>query len=268
MVEQVSGIAQLQAVMRALRDPETGCPWDLEQSLTSLIPYTIEEAYEVAAALTEGEPAAIKDELGDLLFQVVFYTQLTSESNWFDLDEVAAATAAKLIRRHPHVFGDRQAHQGLSNAEIKDQWEQLKRQERQQKEAATVFADVPTNLPALLQAGKLQKRAASVGFDWPDVEPVMAKVNEELAEVAAELAVAHPDATRVEEEIGDLLFAVVNLARKSQVNPEHALRRANLKFKQRFQAIEQRLAAQEQHAEELSLAELEEHWQAVKASEK
>lgn len=256
------GIAALLEVMRRLRDPEHGCPWDLKQTLTSLIPYTIEEAYEVAAALTEGNLAAIKDELGDLLFQVVFYTQLTSEDGQFSFDEVAAQTADKLIRRHPHVFGDENAQ---TDAEIKAQWEAIKQQERAEKgEVESVFQGIPDNLPAILQAQKLQKRAANVGFDWPDIAPVLAKIQEEIAEVEAELDAEHLDQQALEDEIGDVLFAVVNLARHAQVNPEHALRRTNLKFKQRFQAIEKRLAETGKAAEELDLEELEAHWQAVK----
>ncbi|MDN7126619.1 nucleoside triphosphate pyrophosphohydrolase [Pseudidiomarina sp. 1APP75-27a] len=248
--------------MRRLRDPETGCPWDLKQSLSSLIPYTIEEAYEVAAAITEGDDDAIKDELGDLLFQVVFYTQLTQEQGKFSFDEVAQQTADKLIRRHPHVFGETQAQ---SDAEIKAQWEQIKQQERADQGAdASVFAGIPDNLPSILLAQKLQKRAANVGFDWPSVTPVLDKIQEEIAEVEAELNAAQLDQQALADEIGDVLFAVVNLARHAQVNPEHALRRTNLKFKQRFQAIERRLAEQGRSAEQLSLAELEDEWQQVK----
>ncbi|WP_301773891.1 nucleoside triphosphate pyrophosphohydrolase [Pseudidiomarina terrestris] len=260
--DNYSGVDALLAVMRRLRDPETGCPWDLKQSLSSLIPYTIEEAYEVAAAITEGDDDAIKDELGDLLFQVVFYTQLTQEQGKFSFDEVAQQTADKLIRRHPHVFGETQAQ---SDAEIKAQWEQIKQQERADQGAdASVFAGIPDNLPSILLAQKLQKRAANVGFDWPSVTPVLDKIQEEIAEVEAELNAAELDQQALADEIGDVLFAVVNLARHAQVNPEHALRRTNLKFKQRFQAIERRLAEQGRSAEQLSLAELEDEWQQVK----
>ncbi|MGQ4276001.1 nucleoside triphosphate pyrophosphohydrolase [Pseudidiomarina sp. E22-M8] len=249
-------------VMQRLRDPETGCPWDLKQTLTSLIPYTIEEAYEVAAALTEGDDHAIKDELGDLLFQVVFYTQLTQEQGKFGFDEVAQQTADKLIRRHPHVFAETAAQ---TDAEIKAQWEQIKQQERAaQGVDDSIFAGIPSNLPSILMAQKLQKRAANVGFDWHTMAPVMAKIKEEIAEVEAELNAPELDQNAVEDEIGDVLFAVVNLARHAQVNPEHALRRTNLKFKQRFQGIERRLAEQGRTAEELSLEELEDEWQQVK----
>ncbi len=259
---QYPGVDELLAVMRRLRDPAGGCPWDLQQTLTSLIPYTIEEAYEVAAAITEGDLGEIKDELGDLLFQVVFYTQLTAEQGDFTFDEVAAQTAAKLIRRHPHVFGDSDTQ---TDAEIKAQWERIKQQERSEKgQTETVFTGIPANLPAILMAQKLQKRAATVGFDWPQVEPVADKVREELAEVMAELEQETTDPDAVEAEIGDLLFAVVNLARHLQVNPEQALRRTNTKFKRRFQHIEARLREQGLQPDELSLTELEAYWQAAK----
>ncbi|MEX1222125.1 MAG: nucleoside triphosphate pyrophosphohydrolase [Idiomarina sp.] len=261
-----SGIQKLQQVMTRLRDPDHGCPWDLKQTLTSLIPYTIEEAYEVAAALTEGDPAEIKDELGDLLFQVVFYTHLTAEKNWFDFDAVAAGMADKLMRRHPHVFGDETAS---TDAEIKARWEQIKQQERAEKgQTQSVFDGVPSNLPAVLMATKLQKRAATVGFDWPDPEPVIAKIREELEEVEAELQRSERDQAAVAAEVGDLLFAVTNLARHLSVNTEHALSSANTKFKRRFQAIEERLREREQSPQQLTLAGLEEEWQAVKQQEK
>ncbi|WP_276515354.1 nucleoside triphosphate pyrophosphohydrolase [Pseudidiomarina sediminum] len=263
---QFPGLAALVEVMRRLRDPNGGCPWDLKQTLVSLIPYTIEEAYEVAAAITEGDLAAIKDELGDLLFQVVFYTQLTAEQGQFDLDAVAQQTADKLIRRHPHVFGDQQAQ---TDSEIKAQWEAIKQQERAEKgQQDSVFEGIADNLPAILMAQKLQKRAATVGFDWHEITPVLDKIREEIAEVEEELAAAEVDHDALEAEIGDVLFAVVNLARHAHVNPEHALRRTNVKFKQRFQAIEQNLAEQGLRAEALSLEALEEQWQRVKHTQK
>lgn len=262
--ENFQGVAALLEVMRRLRDPNGGCPWDLKQSMTTLIPYTIEEAYEVAAAITEGNLADIKDELGDLLFQVVFYTQLTAEEKQFTFDDVAQQTAEKLIRRHPHVFGDSNTQ---TDEEIKAQWEQIKAEERAKKgQEDSVFNGIPYNLPSILLALKLQKRAANVGFDWPTIKPVLDKIREEIAEVEEELARSQRDQQALEAEIGDVLFAVVNLARHAQVNPEHALRRTNLKFKQRFQAIEKRLSELDKNPEELSLDELESHWQAVKRS--
>ena len=261
---QFPGVAALIEVMRRLRDPHGGCSWDQQQTLTSLIPYTLEEAYEVAAALTSGDFTAIKDELGDLLFQVVFYTQLTSEQNQFDFDQVAAQCAEKLIRRHPHVF-DNQGEQ-LDPAAVKAQWEQIKQQERQQQStSSSVFAGMADNLPSILQALKIQQRAASVGFDWHELQPVIAKIREELHELEAELPHAN-NADRIEAELGDLLFAVVNLARHSQVNPEQALRRTNQTFQQRFMAIEANLAARGLQPAQLSLEQLEQEWQAVKKS--
>ncbi len=264
VANEFTGIKDLLQVMARLRDPQGGCPWDLKQSMQSLIPYTIEEAYEVAAAVTEGDVAEIKDELGDLLFQVVFYAQLAAEQQQFSFDEVAAQTAAKLIRRHPHVFAESSAQ---TDTEIKAQWEQIKAQERAEQGAgASVFDGVPANLPSILMALKLQKRTANVGFDWETVAPVIDKINEELAEVEEELDRSERDQAALEAEIGDLLFAVVNLARHVQVNPEHALRRTNHKFKQRFTAIEQRLSEQGLSPAQLSLDELEAHWVAVKAA--
>lgn len=262
-LQHFPGVHALLEVMRRLRDPEHGCSWDLQQSMQSLIPYTLEEAYEVAAAITSGDMTAVQDELGDLLFQVVFYAHLAAEQQVFDFDAVAAQAADKLVRRHPHVFGGDDAQPRLTPAQVKQQWEQLKQQERQQQQASSVFAGMADNLPSVLQALKIQKRVASVGFDWPDVAPVLAKIREELAELEAELAAPdHQD--RIEAELGDVLFAVVNLARHLQVNPEQALRRTNLTFQQRFQAIEQRLAARGQQPQQLSLELLEQEWQAVK----
>lgn len=260
-----SGTQALLNVMQRLRDPNGGCPWDLKQTMTSLIPYTIEEAYEVASAITEGNPDEIKDELGDLLFQVVFYGQLAAEQQQFTFDEIAQHTADKLIRRHPHVFGSSTTQ---TDEEIKAQWEQIKAEERAEKDGSdSVFHGIPDNLPSVLMAQKLQKRAANVGFDWPTIAPVIAKIHEEIAEVEEELAKSERDQQALEAEIGDVLFAVVNLARHAQVNPEHALRRTNVKFKQRFQAIEKRLAENDQQPAQLSLDELEAHWQAVKVED-
>ena len=258
---QAVGIEALKQVMQQLRDKQHGCPWDLKQTFESLLPYTIEETYEVVDAVNGGDRAAMKDELGDLLFQVVFYAQLGEEEGSFDFEAIAQHTADKLIRRHPHVF--EQTDGALSDAEIKQQWEAIKQQERKSQQAETVFKDIPSQLPSVLKAAKLQKRAASVGFDWTEEEPIYAKVYEEIDEVRT----AEND-DHLEEEIGDLLFAVINLARHKQVNPERALQRANNKFVQRFQAIEAMLSARKQAADELSLDQLEALWQEVKSAQK
>ena len=258
---QAVGIEALKQVMQQLRDKQHGCPWDLKQTFESLLPYTIEETYEVVDAINGGDRAAMKDELGDLVFQVVFYAQLGEEEGSFDFEAIAQHTADKLIRRHPHVF--EQTDGALSDAEIKQQWEAIKQQERKSQQAETVFKDIPSQLPSVLKAAKLQKRAASVGFDWTEEEPIYAKVYEEIDEVRT----AEND-DHLEEEIGDLLFAVINLARHKQVNPERALQRANNKFVQRFQAIEAMLSARKQAADELSLDQLEALWQEVKSAQK
>jgi nucleoside triphosphate diphosphatase len=217
-------IPALIALMARLRDPDNGCPWDTQQNFATIAPYTIEEAYEVHDAIERGDLAALKDELGDLLFQVVFHAQMASEQKAFDLDDVARGIVAKMLRRHPHVFGD---------AERPD-WEAVKADERRAGTDASALAGVAVSLPALMRAEKLQKRAARTGFDWPDADGPLAKIHEELAEVQAA-----PDADAREDEIGDLLFAVVNWARHLGVDAEVALRRANRKFENRFRIIEQ-----------------------------
>lgn len=252
MADTAADILPLQQIMARLRDPERGCPWDVAQDFATIAPYTIEEAYEVADAIERGDMVALKDELGDLLFQVMFHSRMAQESGAFDLSDVIAAICDKMIRRHPHVFGDGQPSPG---------WDEIKAAERAGKddEDQSALAGVTGALPALARAEKLQKRAARVGFDWDDVADVRAKILEELDEVDGAQTPAD-----IAEEIGDLLFAVTNLARFHKVDPETALRAANIKFERRFRAMEAR--AGEAFAG-LSLDDKEALWQAVKQTE-
>lgn len=252
-VSPASPIDRLLAVMRQLRNPDGGCEWDLAQDFSTIAPYTIEEAYEVADAIAGGDPAAICDELGDLLLQVVFHAQIAADDGLFTFDDVANAISAKMERRHPHIFGD------VTTSDVRQQWEAIKADERAADGPKGALDGVALSLPALLRAQKLQSRAARVGFDWPDTEGPRDKIAEELAEVAA----ATDDAHR-HEEVGDLLLAVVNYARKLGVDAEGALRDANVKFARRFAAMEARAGGSLQG---LSLDAQEAHWQAVKASE-
>ena len=226
--------------MARLREPERGCPWDREQSFATIAPYTIEEAYEVADTIARGDMAALKDELGDLLFQVVFHARMAEEAGIFDFDDVATAITDKMVRRHPHVFGDAE----IATAEAQTlAWEEHKAKERAAKAVATgaresVLDGVALALPALLRAAKIQKRAARIGFDWQEARPVIAKLAEEIAELEAELAIgADGDPDRLEDEMGDILFAAANLARKLDIEPEAALRRATEKFERRFRRV-------------------------------
>ncbi len=248
-----SPIDRLLAIMARLRDPDGGCEWDLAQDFASIVPYTIEEAYEVADAIAIGDPAGIRDELGDLLLQVVFHSQIARDEGLFGFDDVATAIADKMERRHPHIFGDK------TTDDVRQQWEQIKADERAADGAKSALAGVAQSLPALLRAQKLQSRAARVGFDWPNTDGPRAKIAEEIAEVAA----APDDAAR-HEEVGDLLFAVVNYARHLKIDAEGALRDANMKFARRFAAMEDRAGG---NLAGLSLEEQEAHWLAVKASE-
>jgi len=266
-------IDRLLAIMAALRDPTTGCPWDREQTFATIAPYTIEEAYEVAEAIRDNDLAALKDELGDLLFQVVFYAQMASESGGFTFDAIASAVSDKMIRRHPHVFGT--AEIASSEAQTRN-WETIKAHERTAKVTAMNGAEAPTSalagvsraLPGLTRALKLQARAARVGFDWGEARPILAKIAEEVAELEAAIAgrAEAPDA--VEAELGDLLFACVNLARHLKVDPEASLRHANAKFERRFRTIEAALAAEGRTPEDATLAEMDALWDRAKAAEK
>lgn len=262
-------------LMARLRHPEHGCPWDLKQSYASIVPYTLEEAYEVADAIERGDFDHLPGELGDLLFQVVYYSQLAAEEGRFGFAEVVDGITAKLIRRHPHVFpnGDLYAAPDaarLEEAAVKQRWEELKAEERAARATApeqlSLLDDVPQALPALSRAAKLQKRAAQVGFDWPEALPVLDKVREELDEVLEAMSENDPQA--IAEELGDLLFVVVNLARHLKVEPEAALRAANGKFERRFRFIEQALRDAGRPIENCSLDELDALWGEAKKQEK
>jgi ATP diphosphatase len=260
-------LAELLEIMARLRAPG-GCPWDRDQTFTSIAPFTIEEAYEVADAIDRADMAGLKDELGDLLFQVVFHSQIASEARQFDFEAVAGAICDKLRRRHPHVFGER-VH--LSSAEQSRAWEEIKAQERAAPGASALHG-VPNALPALLRADKLSKRAARVGFDFEQSGQCADKVAEELAEVRfaaaeAENGAAGASSAEIFEEIGDLLFAAANLARKLDVDPEAALRAANVKFERRFRAMESLALTRGEVFATLSLAEQEDLWQAIKREE-
>lgn len=262
-------------LMARLRDPQHGCPWDLRQDYASIVPHTLEEAYEVADAIAKQDFPQVRDELGDLLFQVVYYSQLGREDGHFDFAQVVDGITRKLVRRHPHVFPDGDLHgpldlPRLDEATIKRRWEEIKAEERAEKamapEQLSLLDDVPAALPALSRAAKLQKRAANVGFDWADATPVVAKIQEELDEVRD--AMANGQAAQVAEEVGDLLFVMVNLARHLHVDAEDALRQANTKFERRFRYIEEALKAQGRTPQEASLEEMDAFWDAAKVEEK
>lgn len=256
-------IDELLAIMAALRTPGTGCPWDLEQTFRTIAPYTVEEAYEVADAIERGDLPALKDELGDLLFQVVFHARMAEEEGAFDFNDVAGAIVDKMRRRHPHVF---EAQDGRDAHRQTVLWEQQKAEERKAKGAASLLDDVPVGLPGMTRAVKLQKRAARVGFDWTDARSVLAKIAEEAQELVRAAETKSPDA--VEDEFGDLLFVIANLSRHLGVDPEAALRRTNEKFVRRFRHIEQRLNAQSRALEEASLEEMEDLWTEAKQAER
>lgn len=262
-------IDRLIAIMAALRTPETGCPWDLDQNFRTIAPYTIEEAFEVVDAIERGDFDDLRDELGDLLLQVVFHARLAQEAGLFTFTEVVKSICDKLVRRHPHVFGDAK---GLSAEAVTTQWETIKAEEKAQKNNAPssgLLDGVPLPLPALTRAVKLQKKASTVGFDWNDARQVLAKIREETDEVAAELQSPDAEASpALEEEIGDLLFVVANLARHARVDPEQALRGANVKFERRFRHIENELARRGQTLEAATLDEMEALWIDAKEKEK
>ncbi|MDG1818908.1 MAG: nucleoside triphosphate pyrophosphohydrolase [Porticoccaceae bacterium] len=269
-------IDDLRYLMQRLRDPRSGCPWDLKQTYQTIAPYTLEEVYEVIDAIERNDLSHLREELGDLLFQVIFYSQLGAEQQIFDFDSVVHGIVEKLVRRHPHVFpqGTLQSERDLSDSEdsaaeeahIKQVWEQIKKQERADKGERRTLDDIPAAMPALSRAHKLQKRAASTGFDWDNKSDVLAKLKEEIAELEVEIQA--DNSLAIEDELGDLLFSCVNLSRHLGIDPERAMRGANNKFQRRFEALEI-LASEKNRSEfsQLSLDEMELLWTEVKSAE-
>jgi len=277
MLNSNASIDKLRWIMKRLRDPETGCPWDAKQDFASITAHTLEEAYEVVDAIEQQDFVELEKELGDLLFQVIFYSQLGQEKQLFDFDKVVAAICEKLIRRHPHVFADRTL---TTDAEIKANWENEKAKERAEKKIQenklqvnntapiSVLADIPKNLPALSQAAKIQKRCSHVGFDWHDINGVFAKIEEEVLEVKDELEAKEINKAALGEELGDLMFAVVNLCRHAKQDPETLLRQANKKFTKRFHGVEEQVSESGRGFSQHNLEQLEQYWQQVKEQEK
>ncbi|MGB2492601.1 MAG: nucleoside triphosphate pyrophosphohydrolase [Candidatus Puniceispirillum sp.] len=265
---------RLVEIMARLRNRENGCPWDVEQTFETIAPYTIEEAYEVADAIHNGSREDIHDELGDLLLQVVFHARIAEEEGSFSVADVARGVSDKMINRHPHVFGDRenldappaQAQPIDANGQ-KVNWEDIKAEERAQKGKIGVLDDIAVGLPPMLRALKLQKRAARVGYDWEHINDVFDKMAEETSELKAELAAETPDTDAIKDEIGDILFVAVNLARKAGVDPETALMGCNQKFERRFRYIEQQIDNNKQNINDISLDEMESYWQDAKKLE-
>jgi len=258
----MDNLLRLLNIMQVLRDSEDGCPWDIQQTFASIVPYTIEEVYEVADAIDQQDFVQLKDELGDLLLQIVYYAQMAREQNLFDLEDVASNICDKLVRRHPHVFDK----QNFQESDKNISWEKIKQQERSEKvgmDSASVLNEIPTNMPQLMRAKKIQKRVASVGFDWPNILGVIEKVEEELNELKEVISTDNkPEA--LEEELGDLLFSVVNLSRHISVNAEDALRKGNKKFIKRFQNLEEKVQHEGKQVADCSLDELEQYWQQAK----
>jgi MazG family protein len=264
------GIDDLLAVMARLRDPETGCPWDLKQSFASIAPYTIEEAYEVADAIARDDVDCLKDELGDLLLQVVYHAQMASEDQSFGFADVVDAITAKMIRRHPHIFQDASLRESFESSGV---WERIKAEEKAERGGemhASILDDVPLALPALTRAVKLQSRAARVGFDWPSLEPVLGKIEEEIGELKAAIASEGTGASsaKVAEEFGDLLFVMANVARHLGIDPEDALRNANAKFMRRFGGIEDALRKDGRAPQDSTLEEMDALWDQAKDAER
>ncbi|GLX81404.1 nucleoside triphosphate pyrophosphohydrolase [Thalassotalea eurytherma] len=264
MISAPASIEKLRWIMAQLRDPATGCPWDIKQTFATIVPHTIEEAYEVADAIALEDFVELEKELGDLLFQVIFYSQLGEEQQVLSFDGVIENVCEKLIRRHPHVFSDSES---TTDAQIKANWENEKAKERAQKnntQQLSILADIPKSLPALSQANKIQKRCAHVGFDWHNIDDVFAKVEEEVAEVKAELKTGGEP---LNQELGDLMFAVVNLCRHAKQDPESLLRAANQKFSKRFEQVEHLAQQKDAQVQDFNLEELEAFWQQVKQAE-
>jgi MazG family protein len=262
MTNHLNELDRLCQIMIQLRDPETGCPWDVAQDFASIAPYTIEEAYEVADAIQIGDRTTIRDELGDLLLQVVFHARIAEEEGSFKLEDVAKSIADKMVERHPHVFGDDKRPSVKSQIGL---WEDIKARERAQKGETKLLDGIARGLPPMLRALKLQKRAARVGFDWPEIDQVLDKMREEAEELAVELTSENRDQTRIQDEVGDLLFVAVNLARKAGVDPETALQMCNLKFEKRFNYVEEQVVSKHKNFNNVSLDVMEGYWQDAKA---
>lgn len=261
----MNAIERLLGIMKTLRDPEHGCPWDREQTFATIAPYTLEETYEVLDAIQREDFSDLRGELGDLLFQVVFYAQMASEADRFNFEDVCHAISDKLERRHPHIFGEATAE---TSTEVLKNWEAIKSAERAEKAQHSALDDIPKALPALMRAHKIQKRCHNVGFDWTTLGPVVAKVHEEIDEVMHEAQQSVVDSEKLEEEIGDLLFATVNLSRHLGSKAETVLQKANDKFERRFRAVEAIIAAQGLSMPGATLEQMEAAWQQVKAGEK
>jgi ATP diphosphatase len=276
-------IEQLESIMAQLRDPKTGCPWDSKQTFETIVPHTIEETYEVADAIHSQDWAHLKEELGDLLFQVIFYAQMAKEQQWFNFSDVVETLNEKLVRRHPHVF-DEQASRDLSDEQLNAQWQQIKQQEKAlkatqvastesssetgvSKDAQSILDSIPASMPPLLRATKMQKACAKVGFDWDSLGPVVDKVQEEVQEVVDEAVQVDIDQDALELEVGDLLFAVVNLSRHLGKNPDQALLKANQKFESRFRKVEMMVQAESKTLKDYNLDQLDGFWNRVKQQE-
>ena len=261
MTKYQQELDRLVGIMARLRDPHSGCPWDVEQTFASIAPYTIEEAYEVADAIATGDRHAMRDELGDLLLQVVFHARIAEEEGSFDLADVARSISDKMVARHPHVFAD--ADRPTADAQT-GLWEDVKARERAAKGETRLLDGIARGLPPLLRALKLQKRAARVGFDWPDLAQVLDKLQEEAAELTAELNKTTPDQDRIKDEVGDLLFVAVNVARKAGIDPETALQHGNSKFEQRFNTVEDMVVSKHKAFQNVDLDQMESYWQHAK----